>query len=874
MICKGLERIAAVMLGATRLSAVHLGAARVWPTGSASVPVTGIAVTGPSSVDTPSNSAKLYVTFTPEGTTQTSVVWSVTAGGSYASVDRTGALTVKPGANAASVTVRAASVDNAAVYGEKTVTVTYNTGIGVTVTYPLTVPSTTTRVRFTVLDPDGHGWSIWDISGRLVSSGWLVGAGVVSGDATAESATCEVSGTGSAVVYLDISPNTGTDSRNFNGLRIADRLTDKMDSVRFTQTTGTAQVPVTGVSISGPSSVDTDANKAQYTVVYTPLGTSQTEVTWGVTSGGSYASVDGYGLLTVKPGASSASVTLRAVSTANASVHATKTVTVTYRAAVVVYSLTVTPTPADASVAVTVDGATVAYTPGMRIPSGSSVKVSVSRAGYVSNTQAFTMSSDRTLQVELQAGAVYRSLTVNATPSGASVSVAADGVPLVYSAGMLIADGSSVAVEVSCDGYASETRSFVIVSDTVLSVSLSAVLPTSALTVSVSPSDAALSVVVDGKTRTYSAGMRIVRGSTVTVTASRTGYYDQTVTIAMDSDKTLSVSLVRVTFSLRVLTLPSRADVALKVDGAAVAYTPGMRIPSGAAVVVTVSMRGFATEERSLVMDADKVVSVELGVILYPLTVNPTPADASVQVLIGDQPEPYSGGMPVASGSRVTVTVSKTGYASETRSFEMTSAVDLDVVLRLEVPTEGLGIEGPAEIGGGAASAAYAPVFTPPDATDTLVVWSVESGSQYASMDPDTGVLTARPGAFGSHVVIRAELAGRPEIFATKTVKVSFPSHYADPSSLSLTASAWEAVAVEFIPADFQNDPKIEYLSCEVPSWMAVVSRSQQAGDGRITYTFSAEANDGAAREGDIVFTYQEPGDECIVSVHVTQQSI
>ena len=86
------------------------------------VALTGLSVSGDSTVG---NKAQYSVEYSPSDTTQRGVIWSVTSGSAYASIDESGLLTVKSGANGNAVTIRATSKENTSIYAEKTVTVTY-----------------------------------------------------------------------------------------------------------------------------------------------------------------------------------------------------------------------------------------------------------------------------------------------------------------------------------------------------------------------------------------------------------------------------------------------------------------------------------------------------------------------------------------------------------------------------------------------------------------------------------------------------------------------------------------------------------------------------------------------------------------------------
>lgn len=90
-------------------------------------------------------------------------------------------------------------------------------------------------------------------------------------------------------------------------------------------------IPLTGLAVTGPGSVNDESNSAQFGVTYSPANTTQRGVAWSIASGSAYASIDAAGKLTVKSGAASNTVTVRATSSADSSVYADKGVTVTYK---------------------------------------------------------------------------------------------------------------------------------------------------------------------------------------------------------------------------------------------------------------------------------------------------------------------------------------------------------------------------------------------------------------------------------------------------------------------------------------------------------------------------------------------------------------
>ena len=88
------------------------------------VDVTGIVINGSDSI---TGLSSIYtVGYIPVTTSQRGVNWSVTSGSEYASIDSTGLLTIKEGASASSVTIRAISTFNNTVIANKIISVTYN----------------------------------------------------------------------------------------------------------------------------------------------------------------------------------------------------------------------------------------------------------------------------------------------------------------------------------------------------------------------------------------------------------------------------------------------------------------------------------------------------------------------------------------------------------------------------------------------------------------------------------------------------------------------------------------------------------------------------------------------------------------------------
>lgn len=93
------------------------------------------------------------------------------------------------------------------------------------------------------------------------------------------------------------------------------------------QVTIKGDIPVSGIYISGPSSVD--ANTAQFKALFIPQNTSERGIVWSITNGAEYAVISADGIVTPLTGASLSPVTIKATSTEDSSIFATKDIVVT-----------------------------------------------------------------------------------------------------------------------------------------------------------------------------------------------------------------------------------------------------------------------------------------------------------------------------------------------------------------------------------------------------------------------------------------------------------------------------------------------------------------------------------------------------------------
>lgn len=83
-------------------------------------------ITGPTSIISADNTAKLGLAFIPADTEDKAVAWSIVSGSEYASIDNEGNITIKEGANDSEVIVRVQSLVYDIVSDKAAIKVTYN----------------------------------------------------------------------------------------------------------------------------------------------------------------------------------------------------------------------------------------------------------------------------------------------------------------------------------------------------------------------------------------------------------------------------------------------------------------------------------------------------------------------------------------------------------------------------------------------------------------------------------------------------------------------------------------------------------------------------------------------------------------------------
>lgn len=113
---------------------------------------------------------------------------------------------------------------------------------------------------------------------------------------------------------------------------------------------------------------------------------------------------------------------------------------------------------------------------------------------------------------------------------------------------------------------------------------------------------------------------------------------------------------------------------------------------------------------------------------------------------------------------------------------------DNTVIDNVEIAPTGLVISGDSTVNSDSNTAQFSVAYTPSNTTQRGILWSVVSGSDYASID-EKGLLTVKEGANGSTVKIRATSKDSSSVYAEKSVTVTYKIASVSVTGVSLSKS-------------------------------------------------------------------------------------
>jgi hypothetical protein len=334
------------------------------------------------------------------------------------------------------------------------------------------------------------------------------------------------------------------------------------------------------------------------------------------------------------------------------------------------YTITINPTPSTTTVTLTASGY---YQSGnsITVPADTVVNYSVSADKHI--TQTGTVTADKTKSVSVELVKLI-TITVNPIPSDATVTLRAPDMPEYTQSGNSITIPSTTwaQYEVKREGYKSQNGGWTsnqFSKDYTATIELTPLDYT--LSVTPTPSDATVTLTAAGYTQSGNS-ITVPYTTNVSYEVAKTHYGTKTGTKSVTKDENISVSLTKNKYTITVNPTPSDATVSLTATGFAQSGN-SITVDALSNVNYTVSKTGYHTKTGTITADKTKSESVALSEILYKLTINPTPSNATVQLTASGYTQ--SGNSITAKpGTSVSYTVSASGYQSKTGTATIGSA--------------------------------------------------------------------------------------------------------------------------------------------------------------------------------------------------------
>lgn len=510
------------------------------------IDITELGILGPSTVNDVSNTAQFQVTYSPSNTTQRSITWSVVSGPDYASIDEKGLLTVKGGANGSTVKIRATSKDNSSVYAEKSVTVTYKiasvsvTGVSLSKSVlSLAVGESETLVATVAPERATDRSVTWESSNKNVATvnqngtvkAVAAGSAVIGVRTNDGGFTARCNLTVAAVVKeYTLTVNCATPGATVKVLEYVAGQSSIADAVTYTEpmtfrenTTVKVWAYKNGMIDSGMQTIVMDSNKTATVACKTIPGwnlesemsaeaaglsipyevSDPDSVGWRLESDADWIAVDSDVVIDVNTNSSSSSRTghVSLICDAVETNYVVATCTVMQAAASEA-------TVKEPSISLEFDSTMV---------KASTTEVSL-RYGYENLTNL--------------TAAVTGTLKSAATSFSSSTNVLT--VRFLKNTSTKSRTGTVTLTGTRVDGLGTFSKSFTITQKAPEYFTL---------TVNVTPSDASIGVIIDGKATTYTAGMAIAEGADVTVSVHKDGYKDSITRFTITENKEINLVL-------------------------------------------------------------------------------------------------------------------------------------------------------------------------------------------------------------------------------------------------------------------------------------------------------------------------------------------
>ena len=257
-------------------------------------------------------------------------------------------------------------------------------------------------------------------------------------------------------------------------------------------------------------------------------------------------------------------------------------------------------------------------------------------------------------------------LTVNPVTPDATVTI--NG---IVQTSIQVTNGSTVNVKVSADGYKTYEEFILVDKDMVITPELQKEEVTFSITTI--PTDCV--VKLNGVARN---SINIIKGSSINWEVSKSGYITKSGSIIVTENTSMQVSLDvigedKINFTINVI---SPLDAVVTINGET---TDSLVVDKNSEVTWSVEAPHYESKNGTQTVTEDTSIDVTLVANKYTLTINPTPADAVVE-LNGE----VKNFITADYNTDVSIKISKKGYKTYTENYKLVQTEAKDIVLEVE----------------------------------------------------------------------------------------------------------------------------------------------------------------------------------------------
>ena len=272
------------------------------------------------------------------------------------------------------------------------------------------------------------------------------------------------------------------------------------------------------------------------------------------------------------------------------------------------HTFTIIPTPNDA--VVTINGETRTS---ITADYGTTINWSVAKTGYT--TQSGTETLTETYSMNVNLSVANHTFEIEATPNDATVVINGE-----ERTSLTAPYGTAITWSVSKSHYITQTGSYTLTGDHYETVTL--VADDHTFTIVPTPNDA--TVIINGQERT---SLTAIHGTVATWSVAKTGYVTQSGTYTMNDDYTENVTLVVATHTVTIT--PTPADAVVEINGTA---QSSLTANYGTTINWSVSKTGYVTQSGTFVLTGDTTLTPTLVLEQHTFTISATPNDATVTI--------------------------------------------------------------------------------------------------------------------------------------------------------------------------------------------------------------------------------------------------